>query len=148
MLGPAYTAGQPGILYGRTPSALYVSPTYTKPAEMKVRAIAVFLSALLLLSPGSPRAEELESLQQWVGQLETTLKALSVRLDGLGPVVATREVRIADPVFIGAGAKSLNSLSMDNPIINCPRHSFVSAVQVLKTGNTVSQIRNACRGIE
>ncbi len=113
---------------------------------MKLECLA--LLALVLSTPAPARAEEGETLQQRVDRLEADVEQLRARIDHLGPVSGARQVRVVDPVFIGAGSASPSPLAMDNPIINCSARSFVSAVQVLKTGNTVSQIRYACRGIE
>ena len=112
---------------------------------MNLKAVAVAMSVLLV--SGAARAEDLDALRQRIDQLESKLKEMSARIDDLGPTSAPRQVRIVDPVFIGAGDAKPSPLSMDDPTINCPPHSFVTAIQVLKTGNTVSQIRYACRGI-
>lgn len=106
------------------------------------------LTALILLTAVSARADDAETLRKKVDQLETELRELRARIDNLGPASARREVRAADPVFIGAGSTHPSPLAMDDPAINCPPHSFVTAIQILKTGNTVSQIRYACRGVE
>jgi hypothetical protein len=105
--------------------------------------ILVLLAALL---PSAANAEDLASLRQRVDQLENRIAELSHRLDNLGASSAMREVRTVDPVFMGEGKAKPSPLAMDDPIINCPAHSFVTAIQLLKTGNTVSQLRYACRG--
>ena len=103
---------------------------------------------LMLMAAGAAHADDGSALDKRLDRLDAELKDLRARVDHLGPSSAAREVKVVDPVFIGAGAAKHNSLSMDEASINCPRHSFVTAVQVLKTGNTVSQIRYACRGLE
>ena len=103
---------------------------------------------LIGLLPGSVKADELQNLQNRVNQLETDLKNLKQRFDNLGSGSAPRKVRIVDPVFIGEGVQKSNSLEMDNETINCPARSFITAVQILKTSNTVTQIRYACRQLD
>ena len=110
---------------------------------MKLTTLVLLAS---LLSPSAANAEDLASLQQKVDQLENRITELSHRLDNLGASSATREVRTVDPVFMGEGNAKPSPLAMDDPTINCPAHSFVTAIQLLKTGNTVSQLRYACRG--
>ncbi|MBV9221642.1 MAG: hypothetical protein JO366_20990 [Methylobacteriaceae bacterium] len=113
---------------------------------MRIGASA--LICLMLLLSGHAQAEDLDTLRKKVDQLTTELGELRARIDKFGPASAGREVKVTDPVFLGAGSTKPSPLSMDDPVINCPPRSFVSAIQVLKTGNTVTQIRYACRGIE
>ena len=103
---------------------------------------------LVLSGPSAARAEDVASLQHRIDQLESELKELRERVDALGPASAPRQVLTVDPVFMGAGAAEPSPLAMEDPRVNCPPHSFVTGIQVLKTGNTVSQIRYACRGIQ
>ena len=100
----------------------------------------------VLLSVSAANAEDLASPQHRVDQLENRITELSRRLDNLGASSAMREIRTVDPVFMGEGKAKPSPLAMDDPTINCPAHSFISAIQLLKTGNTVSQLRYACRG--
>ncbi len=106
------------------------------------------LATVIILISAPAWSQEYATLAKRVERLESDLRTLHSRIDNLGPASALRDVRVADPVFIGAGGAKANSLAMDNAVINCPPHSFVTAVQILKTGNTVSQIRYACRGVE
>ncbi len=106
------------------------------------------LAALLAVASGTARADDIGALRMKVEQLESELAGLRGRLDRLGTVAVLREVKATDPVFLGRGANRPAPLTMDDSAINCPARSFVTAIQVLKTGNTVSQIRYACRGIE
>jgi hypothetical protein len=115
-------------------------------SRMNLNAVVAVFALALSLS-GAARAEDTEALHHRIDQLESELKKLSARIDNLGSAAASRQIRVVDPVFIGAGSTKPSPLAMDNPIINCQPHSFVTAIQVLKTGNTVSQIRYACRGI-
>ena len=108
--------------------------------------LTILVLLAILLSPSAANAEDLASLQQRVDQLENRIAELSHRLDNLGASSAMREVRTVDPVFMGEGNAKPSPLAMDDPTINCPAHSFVTAIQLLKTGNTVSQLRYTCRG--
>ena len=116
------------------------------------RAAIAIASLLAFAQPCPATAQDIvrrnAALADEVDRLRSEVDALRSRLDALGPASASREVRIADPVFVGAGAVEPSPLAMDDPIINCPRRSFVSVIQILKTGNTVTQIRYACRAIE
>jgi hypothetical protein len=112
---------------------------------MKLNALAAI--TLLISFSCAARAEDVETLRRRIDQLEIQVKEMGARIDNLGPASAPRQVRTVDPVFFGKSSTKASPLAMDNPIINCPQHSFVTAIQVLKTGNTVSQIRYACRGI-
>jgi hypothetical protein len=94
------------------------------------------------------RAEDGTVLETRIGQLEAEIRQLQGRVEHLGLVTTSREIRIADPVFVGAGSVSPSPLAMDDPAINCPARSFVTAIQIIKTSNTVTQVRYACRGIE
>ena len=102
----------------------------------------------MVLSSAPAWSQDAGALDKKIDRLESEVQSLRARLDHLGPASALRDVKVVDPVFIGAGGAKTNSLAMDNALINCPPHSFVTAVQILKTGNTVSQIRYACRGVE
>ena len=106
------------------------------------------LATVMILISAPAWSQEDATLAKRVDRLESDIRTLHARIDHLGPASALRDVKVVDPVFIGAGGAKTNSLSMDNVVINCPAHSFVTAVQVLKTGDTVSQIRYACRGVE
>ena len=86
--------------------------------------------ALMTLAPAMAQADEIDLLHRKVDQLEAHLNDLRQRLDGLGSASASRQVRIVDPVFIGAGVQKSNSLAMDNETINCPARSFITAVQI------------------
>ena len=108
--------------------------------------LKILVLLAVLLSPSAANAEDLASLQQRVDQLENRIAELSHRLDNLGASSAMREVRTVDPVFMGVGNAKPSPLAMDDPTINCPAHSFVTAIQLLKIGDTVSQLRYACRG--
>jgi hypothetical protein len=110
---------------------------------MKFLMLALIASMLL---PSSASAEDPSALQQKVDRLESRLVELTRRLDNLGASSAMREVRTVDPVFMGHGRPEQSPLAMDDPTVNCPAHSFVTAIQLLKTGNTVTQLRYACRG--
>ncbi len=113
---------------------------------MKIRVIV--LTAVVSLAPAAARADDVVDLHRKVDQLEADLKDLRLRFGKLGASSAARQIRVVDPVFIGAGVQKANSLAMDNETINCPSRSFITAVQILKTGNTVNQIRYACRQLE
>ena len=106
------------------------------------------IATVMLLSSAPAWSQDAAALDKKIDRLESDVRSLHARLDKLGPASALRDVKVVDPVFIGAGGAKTNSLAMDNALINCPPHSFVTAVQILKTGNTVSQIRYACRGVE
>lgn len=106
------------------------------------------LATIMILSSAPAWSQDDAALTKKIDQLESDIRTLHARVDNLGPASALRDVKVVDPVFIGAGGAKINSLAMDNAMINCPPHSFVTAVQILKTGNTVSQIRYACRGVE
>jgi hypothetical protein len=110
---------------------------------MKLTTLVLVVS---MVSPSVANAEDLTSLQQRVDQLENRITELSRRVESLGASSAMREVRTVDPVFMGEGNAKPGPLAMDDPTINCPARSFVTAIQLLKTGNTVSQLRYACRG--
>ncbi len=109
---------------------------------------AAVLATVTILISAPAWSQEDATLAKRIDRLESDIRTLHARIDDLGPASALRDVRVVDPVFIGAGGAKTNSLAMDNAAINCPPHSFVTAVQILKTGNTVSQIRYACRGVE
>ena len=106
------------------------------------------LATVIILISAPAWSQEDARLAKRVDRLESDIRMLHARIDNLGPASALRDVRVVDPVFIGAGGARSNSLAMDNAAINCPPHSFVTAVQILKTGNTVSHIRYACRSVE
>ena len=110
--------------------------------------ITSVVAAVMILVSTQAWPQDDTTLTKKIDRLESDVRTLQARLADLGPASALRNVKVVDPVFIGAGGAKTNSLSMDNAMINCPPHSFVTAVQILKTGNTVSQIRYACRGIE
>jgi len=112
-----------------------------------MRFCSLAVVVLVLSVPSAACAEDVVTLQHRIDQLESELRELRERIDTLGPASAPRQVLTVDPVFMGAGAAEPNPLAMEDPRINCPPHSFVTGIQVLKTGNTVSQIRYACRGI-
>ena len=97
---------------------------------MKLTTLVLLAS---MLSPSTANAEDFASLQQRVDRLENRITELSHRLDGLGASSAMREVRTVDPVFMGEGNAKPSPLAMDDPTINCPAHSFVTAIQLLKT---------------
>lgn len=109
---------------------------------------SVVFAIVIPLLPVSAWADDVADLRKRVDQLEADLRHVQLRFDKLGAASTVRQVRIANPVFIGAGTKNANSLAMDNETINCPAKSFITAVQILKTGNTVTQIRYACRALE
>src|SRR5579863_9078588 len=99
---------------------------------MKLTILTV-LAVTLRISAAN--AEDLASLQHRVDQLQIRIAELNHRLDNLGASSATREVRTVDPVFMGEGNVKPSPLAMDDPKINCPAHSFITAIQLLKTGN-------------
>lgn len=90
-------------------------------------------------------AQDAGALETRISQLESELGKLQARVDAFGSATTSRTILSTNPVFMGAGVADPGSLGMDDARINCPPRSYVAAIQVLKTGNTVSQIRYACR---
>ena len=113
-----------------------------------MRIHILVIASVVQLASGAARAESLEATQKRVEQLESEVRELRARIDNLGPVAGAREIRTANPVFLGEESMGPSQLAMDDPAINCPAQSFVAAIQILKTGNTVTQIRYACRGLK
>src|SRR5260370_26432904 len=113
-----------------------------------MRIHILVIAGVVQLASVTTRSESWEAIQNRVEQVESELRELRARIDNLGPVAGAREIRVANPVFLGPESMGPSQLAMEDPAINCPAQSFVAAIQILKTGNTVTQIRYACRGLK
>ena len=66
-----------------------------------MRILILVIASVVQLASGAARAESLEATQKRVEQLESEVRELRARIANLGPVAGAREIRAANPVFLG-----------------------------------------------
>ena len=78
----------------------------------------LIFAAVMVLSSLPAWSQDATAVDKKIDRLEIELQALRARIYHLGPASALRDVKVVDPVFIGAGAAKTNSLEMANTTIN------------------------------